>query len=431
MMLSYISVPLMGFTSVAVMGHLEHPRYLAGVGLAANFFTYFYFVFAFIRWSTSGLAAQAKGRLVTFGGDNDLAVILARSMALGVGIGALLLVFSMPFSHVLFDALTADKAAGAEAALYAQQRLIGAPALLGTFALTGWFIGTRQPKAVMMMTIGGNVTNILLLLLFVEHWGLQSGGAGLATALAEWTGLLLGAAAVWRGSALNGGTFKLADVLDRAAWRQLFSANANVLFKTLSTIAIFMGFLAVSGQFPPNVLAANLILMQMFSLASYAFDGFANACETIAGQAEGAGQPELVRKALVKCCQCALWVGALFALAYGLGGPAVISGLTDLDSVKEAAMRYRYWMVLVPLACAGAIVYEGMFVGTLRLRDLRNCAIAATIGAIAVAAPAIWLLGNHGLWLALVSYFVIRQACGWWVFARPVVRDEAVPRSAG
>jgi MATE family multidrug resistance protein len=236
---------------------------------------------------------------------------------------------------------------------------------------------------------------------------------------------------VWRGSALNGGAFTLADVWDRAAWRQLFSANVNVLLKTLSTIAIFMGFLAVSGQFPPNVLAANLILLQLFSLANFAFDGFANACETIAGQAEGAGQPELVRKALVKCCQCALGVGAFFALAYGLGVPAVISGLTDLDSVKEAAMRYRYWLVLVPPACAAAIVYEGMFVGTLRLRDLRNCAIAATIGAIAVAAPAIWLLGNHGLWLAFVSYFLIRQACGWWVFARPVVRDEVVPRSAG
>ena len=37
MIAAYASVPVMGLMSVAVMGHLEDPRYLAGVGLATNF----------------------------------------------------------------------------------------------------------------------------------------------------------------------------------------------------------------------------------------------------------------------------------------------------------------------------------------------------------------------------------------------------------
>jgi multidrug resistance protein, MATE family len=419
LMLAYCSVPLMGFAGVAVMGHLEHPRFLAGVGLATNFFAFFYFIFAFIRWSTAGLSAQAKGRLTALGGHNDLAVILARSMALGFIVGAVLILLSRPLTQVLFDTLTADKAAGAEAIAYAQQRLIGAPALLATYALTGWFVGSGRPKAVMIMTIGANATNVMLLILFVNHLGMRSDGAGLAAALAEWTGLLLGGIGAWRSGALKGGAFRLAEMFDTLAWRRLFSANANVLLKTLSTAVIFVGFLAVSGQFPPAVLAANLILMQFFYLASYAFDGFANACETISGQAEGAGRPELGHKALVKCCQCALAVSVGFALTYGLGGPALIRGLTNLETVREQAMRYYYWMMLVPVAQAAATVYEGVFVGTLRLRDLRNCSIVSTIGAVILSVPLISLLGNHGLWLAFVIYFVIRQAYSWWLFSRP------------
>src|SRR4051812_13080764 len=75
MMLAYVSVPLMGFASIAVMGHMDHPRFLAGVGLSTNFFAFFYFIFAFIRWSTTGLSAQAKGRLTALGGHNDLCII--------------------------------------------------------------------------------------------------------------------------------------------------------------------------------------------------------------------------------------------------------------------------------------------------------------------------------------------------------------------
>lgn len=70
----------MGFESVAVLGHLEYPRYLAGSRPAANFFAYSYFFFAFIRWSTSGMAAHSAGRLSEFGCHDDLAAILERSM---------------------------------------------------------------------------------------------------------------------------------------------------------------------------------------------------------------------------------------------------------------------------------------------------------------------------------------------------------------
>jgi MATE family multidrug resistance protein len=79
MIAAYASVPIMGLMSVAVMGHLEDPRYLAGVGLATNFFAFFFFIFAFVRWSTTGLAAQAAGRDAARGYDGtELSAVLLR-----------------------------------------------------------------------------------------------------------------------------------------------------------------------------------------------------------------------------------------------------------------------------------------------------------------------------------------------------------------
>lgn len=416
MMLTYASVPLMGFASVAVMGHLEDARYLAGVGLATNFFAFFYFLFAFIRWSSTGLSAQAKGQVLVGEGSDTLAVVLLRGLSVGLGIGLVILLLRQPLGNAIFGLLTNNVELRTEAQLYSAGRMLGAPALLGTYALTGWFIGSGRPRAVMAMTITANLANIGLLLLFVEGLGFRSFSAGIAASLAEWLGLAIGLTFALRTQGMRFVPLLPRAFRDAAAWRLLFTANLNILLKTMFTLVIFIGFLAVSGRMPPAVLAANLVLMQLFYLASYAFDGFSNACEAIAGQAVGAGRPELVRLTLVVALRCALATGALFALLYGLGGTEIVSLMTNLPEVRHEALRYLPWLVLVPLTQAGATVMDGVFVGTLRLDHLRTSAILGAIGFVAVAMPAVAALANDGLWLAFAAYFLIRYGVAWLLF---------------
>jgi MATE family multidrug resistance protein len=416
MMLTYASVPLMGFASVAVMGHLDDARYLAGVGLATNFFAFFYFLFAFIRWSSTGLSAQAKGRVLIGEGSDKLAFVILRGLSVGLGIGFVILLLRQPLGNAIFGLLTNNVELRTEAQLYSAGRMLGAPALLGTYALTGWFIGSGRPRAVMAMTIAANLANAGLLVLFVEGLGFRSFSAGIATSLAEWLGLAIGLTVALRTRGMRFVPLIPQAFRDAVAWRLLFTANLNILLKTTFTLVVFIGFLAVSGRMPPAVLAANLVLMQLFYLASYAFDGFSNACEAIAGQAVGAGRPELVRRTLVVALRCALATSALFALLYGLGGTEIVSLMTNLPEVRHEAVRYLPWLVLVPLTQAGATVMDGVFVGTLRLDHLRTSAILGAIGFVAVAIPAVAALANDGLWLAFAAYFVIRFGVAWLLF---------------
>ena len=58
-MLSNISLPLVGAVDVAMMGHLDDPSYIGGVGLGTLVFNLLYFGFGFLRMGTTGFTARA------------------------------------------------------------------------------------------------------------------------------------------------------------------------------------------------------------------------------------------------------------------------------------------------------------------------------------------------------------------------------------
>ncbi|MDH3954015.1 MAG: MATE family efflux transporter, partial [Gammaproteobacteria bacterium] len=58
MILSNISVPLLGMVDTGVTGHLESPAYLGAVAIGGTIFTFLYFGMNFLRMGTTGIAAQ-------------------------------------------------------------------------------------------------------------------------------------------------------------------------------------------------------------------------------------------------------------------------------------------------------------------------------------------------------------------------------------
>ena len=61
MILSNISVPLLGMVDTGVTGHLDSPTYLGGVGIGGTIFTILYLGMNLLRMGTTGIAAQYYG----------------------------------------------------------------------------------------------------------------------------------------------------------------------------------------------------------------------------------------------------------------------------------------------------------------------------------------------------------------------------------
>ena len=85
--LSNATVPLLGAVDTAVIGQLGDAASLGAVGLGAIILATLYWVFGFLRMSTSGLAAQAQGA----GDIAERSAVLFRALIVG-GVAGLALV---------------------------------------------------------------------------------------------------------------------------------------------------------------------------------------------------------------------------------------------------------------------------------------------------------------------------------------------------
>jgi MATE family multidrug resistance protein len=66
--------------------------------------------------------------------------------------------------------------------------------------------------------------------------------------------------------------------------------------------------------------------------------------------------------------------------------------------------------MISPVLAAPSFMLDGIFIGATRTRDMRNMMILSA-GGFALAAwalPPVW--GNHGLWAAMMLFYVLRSA---------------------
>ena len=82
--------------------------------------------------------------------------------------------------------------------------------------------------------------------------------------------------------------------------------------------------------------------------------------------------------------------------------------MTDLPDVRDTALTYLPWLIVSPLISVWCFLYDGVYVGMTRAREMRNIMLFSTF---AVFVPAWFVtqpLGNHGLWLALMAFLASR-----------------------
>jgi MATE family multidrug resistance protein len=154
-------------------------------------------------------------------------------------------------------------------------------------------------------------------------------------------------------------------------------------------------------------LAANQILLQFLFITSYAMDGFAFAAEALVGKAFGAGNVARLRRATVMTFLWGAITVTLLAVAFALAGPAIIAILTKSPEVQAEAARYLPWMIAAPLIGCASWMFDGIFIGATRSRDMRNMMIVSFVIYL-LAVYALAPFGNHGLWAALTLFFAAR-----------------------
>lgn len=414
LIVSNLTVPLLGLVDTAVVGHLPDSRYLGGVTLGATLFSFLYWGFGFLRMGTTGLAAQACGREDTDGLIRLLGQSLLLAAAIGIGLIALHPLV-IPLGLALLDG---SVAVTGEADAYARIRILSAPAVLANYALIGWFLGRGYSRVTLTLMIINNLANILLDVLFVVGLGMTTAGVALASVIADYLTFACGAGLAlraWWGWAWRRVTGVFADW---GGYRRLIRVNLALFIRTLCLLFAFAFFHSRGAQMGDVVLAANAVLLQFVLLASYGLDGFAHATESLVGRQIGANDEAGFRRIVRAAGEWSLATALGASLAFALGGPALIALLTDLPAVRGMAEAFLPWMIAMPLLAVGSYLLDGLFIGATRTAAMRDTMIIAVIG---FYLPVWWLaqpLGNHGLWLAFISFTVARSLLLGAVFWR-------------
>jgi MATE family multidrug resistance protein len=410
--LSNATVPLLGAVDTAVIGRLGDPVALAAIGMGAIILATFYWFFGFLRLTSSGLTAQARGR----GDQAEVTACLIRAVGLGLMAGLFLVLLQGVLFSLALRVSPAESAVEAITLQYLQIRIWGAPATIALYGVTGWLIALERTRAVLVLQLWQNGLNIGLSIWFVLGLGWGVPGVALGTLIAEWSGLGLG---FWlaRGALANlAGA--LAMLCDRTAIRLLLTASRDMFGRTLLLQASFTTFVMLGAGFGTVTLAANHVLMQFLEITAYALDGFAFAAEALIGQAIGARSVNATRTANRMAHKWGLIGGVAMALFFLIAGGLIIDLLTTSSEVRAEARIYLPWLILVPLLGVSSWIWDGVFIGAMKSGlMLGTMAVSVAIYGVLLAIL-IPVFGNHGLWAAMLGLFVARGLTMWKVWPR-------------
>ncbi len=412
MILAGLTTPLLGLVDTAVVGHLDGPEYLAGVALGSLIFSFLFWGLGFLRMGTGGLAAQAFGAGDAF----ELRVLLARAVLLALFLGLILWLLRDLIAALAFPFFDSEAEVLAQARLYYEVRIWGAPFVLVSYVYLGWLLGIQAPRAVLLLSLVTNAVNILLDLLLVVVWQWGVAGVAWASVWAEATGALL---ALWLGRRLLPAVGEpwLARLRDWRPLLRLLAVNQDLFLRTLLLIASFAFFTVQGAALGEGILAANALLFNFVTFMAYALDGFAHAAQALVGRYLGAGERTRMNEAVRAAGIWSAWLALAFAVVYFLAGETLVALLTDIDSVRTTAAQYLPWLMLAPLVAFWCYWLDGVFLGAMLSRQMRNTMVLA----VAVYLAAWWLsreLGNHGLWLSLMVFFAARGLTMAWVWRR-------------
>ena len=418
-----ITVPLLGLVDVAIVGHMGDASYIGAIAVGTMMMNVICWLFGFLRMGTSGMTSQAYGR----GDSKEAATILFQAIALGAAIGILFVLFQPLLLRLFLFFMRPSDEIRAFASVYFHVCVFGLPAALVMYGLTGWFIGMQDTRTPMTVSIFQNIVNIMTSLLLVYVFGMKVEGVALGTLTAQYSGLLLALYILRRKYAshyqllFSQFTLKPGDYSSfsyKHTLNRFFRVNRDIFLRTLFLVAVNAAFTSVGSRQGDVILAVNTLLFQFFTLYSYIMDGFAYAGEAICGKYYGAGNAPSFHACIRRLFAWGVIMTVVYTAAYYFGANDILHVLSNEQTVIEASEPYLLWVALIPVAGMGAFIWDGVFIGITDSRGmLLSCFVAAIVFAI-ILSLFFTTMGNHALWLALLSYLLARGVMQSMLFWR-------------
>ena len=404
-----ISEPILSLTDAAIVGHIpiNATESLAAVGIVTTFLSMLIWVLGQSRSAISSIISQYLGADKL----EDVKNLPAQAIAIILGISFFVCLSTYPFATSIFKLYNASGLLLDYSVSYYKIRVFGLPFTLYTFAAFGIFRGLQNTYYPMLIAITGAVINILLDVLLV--YGIEDlfqplylKGAAIASVLAQFLMAALATYFILKKTEIP---LKIYKPINKELPKFL-NMIGHLIIRTLAlNTALYFAARFATG-YGNAYIAAYTIAINLWFFAAFAVDGYASAGNILSGKLFGAKNYHLLIQLSNQLIKYALIVGLAMGVIGGLLYTPIGHAFTnDIDVLLQ--FYDIFWIVLVMQPfCALAFVFDGIFKGLGKMKDLRNILILATLF---VFLPVLFILDFyewklHGVFIAFTLWMIAR-----------------------
>ncbi|MGY0391113.1 MATE family efflux transporter [Bizionia sp. KMM 8389] len=404
-----VAEPILSITDTAIVGNISEnaTESLAAVGIVGTFISMLIWVLGQTRSAISSIVSQYVGA------DNldQVKNLPAQAIYIITSLSLLIIVGTYPFAESIFKLYNASDLILSYSVEYYQIRVFGFPFTLFTIAVFGTFRGLQNTYYPMVIALIGACTNIVLDYILVYGVSgyipaMNIKGAAYASVIAQ---LIM---------ALISGYYLLTktNIPLRFSFpfnpeiKRFISMILNLFVRTLALNVTLYFASSFATSYGKEYIAAYTIAINLWFLGAFIIDGYASAGNILSGKLIGGEKYGKLINLSNKLIKYGVILGCIMA---GLG--FLCYNYVGLIFTHEEAVLVEFhsvfWIVLAmqPL-CAIAFIFDGMFKGLGKMKDLRNILLAATF---LVFVPVLFMLDHleyklYGIFTALTLWMLAR-----------------------
>ena len=403
---SNIAIPFVGLVDTGLMGHLNSERYLAAISIATSVISLVFWSFGFLRMGTVGLVSQSLGR----NNYDEIALIILRNLFIAFIIGFLILLLKNPILFFVEFFFKVSEETQQLINQYVSIRIYSAPAELTIYVLAGLFLGLQKTNVSSLLISIFCFGNAILSTILVTVYDLEILGAALGTVISAYASVII--FLIYAYLTLRD---KISIRLNRSKifntkkLLTLFNINFDIFIRTIFLSFSFLWVTYQGSKLGENFLALNTILMQLIMMAAFFLDAYAFSTEAVVGYTIGKRSKKSFLEVVKNAFQLSFLTAIIISTLYLIFFETIISQLTDLEYLRYISLSYIVWILIIPPIASFCYQFDGIFIGASQTADMRNGTIVSVILFILSSEFLISIYGNHGLWLSLLFFMIMRS----------------------
>ncbi|MDA9091864.1 MATE family efflux transporter [Pelagibacteraceae bacterium] len=402
---SNLAIPFAGLVDTSLMGHLDNSKFLAAISVATSVMTMVLWSFGFLRMGTVGIVAQALGRK-DYG---EITQALIRNLLLAFVIGILIIFLKNPILLLIKIYFSITEETFVLISNYISIRILSAPAELLIYVLVGFFLGLQKTNISSIMISIFCIGNAILSAIFVINYDLEILGVAAGTVISAYLTVIVFLSLVYfqlKNKLKSSLTYK--KIFNVIKLNQLLNINFDIFIRTILLTFSFVWLTYQGSKLGENYLAVNAILMQFIVLASFFLDSYAFSTEAVIGYTIGKRSKNSFLTVVSNSFQLSIFSGLIISLIYLLIFQSIVNELTDIDYLRFLAFNYILWIIVIPPVASICYQFDGIFIGASQTTEMRDGMIISVVLFVLSSQLLISNFGNHGLWLSLLFFMIIR-----------------------